>query len=111
MVKIRPDIHHKHHQEMKLGLNRTHCEATPKATSQDKLWTGTPKAKEKEVDQQPPGDAELNMCNITWTEANRAAMNRPRWRTVVDALCPQGDNRIRSVRSNWTCTPLWIVWL
>jgi len=92
MVKIRPDIHHKQHHEMKPGLNRTHCEATPKATSQDKLWTGTPKAKEKKVDQQPPGDAELNMCNITWTEANRAAINRPRW-------------------SNWTCTPLWIVWL
>lgn len=33
-------------------------------------------------------DAELKACNITWPEAKRAAMNRPRWRAVVDALCP-----------------------
>jgi len=33
-------------------------------------------------------NAELKMCNITWSDAKRAAMNRRRWRTDVDALCP-----------------------
>jgi len=28
------------------------------------------------------------MCNLTRADAKRAAMNRSRWRTVVDALCP-----------------------
>jgi len=33
-------------------------------------------------------NAELKMCNITWAEAIRAAMDRPRCKTVVAALCP-----------------------
>jgi len=90
MDKNRPVIHHKHHQWTKLWLDRTHSEATQKQhhktssgqNPQDKIRKGRPTTTWRRTI-----NAELKMCNLTRTDAKRAAMKRPRWRTVVDTLC------------------------
>ena len=33
-------------------------------------------------------ESELKACQLTWAEAKKAAKDRPKWRTVVEALCP-----------------------
>ena len=35
--------------------------------------------------------AELSEVNLTWAEAQHAAQNRAKWREIVVALCPTGD--------------------
>ena len=32
-------------------------------------------------------ESELKACQLTWAEAKKAAKDRPKWRTVVEALC------------------------
>jgi len=88
MVKKRPVIHHKHHQETKIGLEMTHSEATPK--KHYKTSFGLESSRQKRgrptTTWRRTINAELKMCNITWAEAKKSS-HEP---TQIEnsALCP-----------------------
>lgn len=48
------------------------------------------RAKEKLGDPQAPG-TEMWYMNISWGEAQHGAMDRMRWKTLTEALCPTDD--------------------